>query len=135
MIGNTFRNFDLDPVLLNRCLDSDITDNNVFGGQYGLLLMDFSGTVAKNVFRTTKRTAADIAPSGDIWYEDNKHSNCGLSGTNDENRTPSLLTFARNGATTIPDMPANPFVNYNRNEVRYTGSSGSALFSSSARMA
>jgi hypothetical protein len=128
VMANTFRNFDLDPVLLNRCLEPDITDNKVFGGQYGLFLVDFSGTVSKNVFRTTKRTAAYIAPSGDIWYEDNKHINCGVKGTNDENRTPSLLTFARDGATTIPDMPANPFVNYNRNEIRSTGSSGSAPY-------
>lgn len=44
VMANTFRNFDLDPVLLNRCLEPDITDNKVFGGQYGLFLVDFSGT-------------------------------------------------------------------------------------------
>lgn len=125
--GNTFRNFAAEPIVAERMLDCDFEDNQFDGGgSVAMILRDYRGRVKGNTFRNCGRTPVNAALSGDIYYEDNLHIDCGLAGTAADSRVPSLVTFNRDGAKTIPDMPSIRVVNFRRNEIRYTGSSGSA---------
>lgn len=134
--GNTFRNAVGPSIYLDRALEAAI-ENNSFtdtgaGGSMGytgditVYLNEFSGRIANNHFRRTARSSVYAALAGDLYYLDNVHVDCGLAGTVSDNQTPSLVVFNRNATTQIPDTPTLRYVNFRRNEIRYTGTEGPA---------
>lgn len=125
---NTVQNCLAESFYLDRMIDCSISDNTIIGGaSNGMQLRDFGGTVKGNTFINVALNGILAYLSKDTKVQDNRFIDCGLLGTDDQTKTPTLVSVART-ANTIPDMPANPKLFWHDNSVEWTGSAATGAY-------
>jgi hypothetical protein len=102
---------------IDRLVDVDISNNDIEGSTYGIFGRDLSGRITNNSIRSTRFCAIATSLYGIMQIENNDFLNPGLSGVNDDNRSP-ILIYAP-GAAGIPSQLANPTVYFRNNGIRF----------------
>lgn len=127
--GNTFRSNRFNDIYLNRCKGVDILNNQHSKcGNQSLWMVDCDGRVKGNTYRNSAWTPLYVSHIGDLYFEENLMIDCGLLGTDVEKRTVSLVSFIPTPATTIPGSPVLRYLNFRRDEMRFTGTEGAGLY-------
>ncbi|MBT9575522.1 MAG: hypothetical protein IV106_31225 [Pseudomonas umsongensis] len=115
--GNVSRGCVNNSISIDRCLDVDISDNDIDGGIYGIFGRDLSGRMANNTIRSSSRNAIATSLYGDMHFDNNDLINAGLSGTADDSRA-VVLVYAPTAAG-IPSQLANPTVYFRNNGIKF----------------
>lgn len=115
--GNVSRDCVNNSISIDRCVDVDISDNDIDTCIYGIFGRDLSGRIANNTIRSASKNACATSLYGDMEFDDNNFINAGLSGTGDDSRA-AVLIYAPTAAG-IPSQLANPVVYFRNNGLKW----------------
>lgn len=121
--SNVSRDCVNNSISIDRCVDVDISDNDIDTCIYGIFGRDLSGRIANNTVRSPSKNACATSLYSDMVFDNNNFINAGLSGTGDDSRA-AVLIYAPTAAG-IPSQSANPRVFWRNNGLKWP--SGDAL--------
>lgn len=107
-----------EPLRLDRMMSCEVVNNTISGAiGTAILALDFSGSIRRNSISTTQMTAINIVALGPVRIEDNEMSNVALNGSNEQHRTPVVISGP--GPMNSRIRPGAVRVSLSRNVIRW----------------
>ncbi|MGH8387628.1 MAG: hypothetical protein ACRESJ_19430 [Pseudomonas sp.] len=123
---NVSRNCVNNSISIDRCVEVDVSGNDIDGGIYGIFGRDLSGRIADNKIKSASKNGIATSLYGDMQFDNNDLTNCGLSGTADDSRA-VVLIYAPTAAG-IPSQLANPTVYFRNNGIKFPTADGAGNY-------